>query len=63
MIIQAGDLGVAVDTGSNTPGVLQRLVADRWIDYRVNGQPVQWPVRLEQLEPGRYRLKENPGRG
>jgi hypothetical protein len=36
MIIQAGDLAVELDTGTNTPGeILQRLESGEWKDYRV----------------------------
>jgi len=59
LIIQAGDLGVELDTGNNQPGaLLQRHENGRWQDYMVDGQPVTSPVDIEQLPPGRYRLVE-----
>lgn len=62
MVILAGNLGVQVDTGNNTPGaVLQRLEAGQWIDCEIDDKPVYWPVELEQLKPGQYRLVEKPG--
>lgn len=61
MVILAGNLGVQVDTGNNSPdGVLQRLEAGQWTDCELDGKPVTWPVQLEQLKPGQYRLAEKP---
>jgi len=38
MIIQAGDLGVEIDTGTNQPGaILQRYEDGQWQDYVVDG--------------------------
>ena len=60
MIIQAGDLSIQIDTGTNQPGaIVQRLVNGVWQDYLKDDQPVTWPVALEQLAPGRYRLVES----
>lgn len=62
MVILAGNLGVQLDTGSNRPGaVLQRLEAGEWTDVEIDGKPVTWPVQLEQLKPGQYRLADKPG--
>jgi len=59
MILQAGDLVVEIDTGSNSPNaVLQRLEDDRWHDFLLDGEQVTWPVGLERLPPGRYRVRE-----
>ena len=58
MIIQAGDLAIEIDTGDNEPGAIQRFEDDRWSDYLVDGEQVTWPVKLEQLEPGHYRVRE-----
>jgi hypothetical protein len=58
MIIQAGDLAVEVDTGTNQPGVIQRLEGGQWRDYLRDGKPVRWPVEVERLEPGRYRVQD-----
>jgi hypothetical protein len=60
MIIQAGDLPVEVDTGINKPGALQRYQEGQWRDYLRDGKPVRWPVALERLESGRYRVKSSP---
>lgn len=61
MIIQAGDLAVEIDIGTNEPGAIQHLEDGRWSDYLVNGELLTWPVKLERLEPGRYRvLEKNP---
>ena len=60
MIIQAGDLAVEIDTGGNEFGVVQRLEGDTWSDYLVDGEPVTWPVDLQQLEPGRYQIISSP---
>ena len=50
MIIQAGDLGIELDTGTNRPGsVLQRYEARQWRDNQRDGKPVRWPVKLERL--------------
>lgn len=57
MIIEAGDLGVIVDTGLNRPGdPLQRLEAGQWRDFEQDGELVRWPVKLETLPPGQYRV-------
>jgi hypothetical protein len=56
MIIQAGDLGVEIDTGLNRPGYLQRLENGEWRDYVRDGKPVLWPVKVEELEAGWYRV-------
>jgi hypothetical protein len=59
MSIQAGDLGVEIDTGLNRPGaIVQRLDGEEWRDYLQDGKPVVWPVKEEELEPGRYRVLE-----
>ena len=63
MIIQAGDHGIEIDTGDNRPGVIQTLENGQWQDYLRDGKPVMWPVEVERLDPGRYRLKKNPGHG
>ena len=61
MVILAGNLGVQVDTGNNAPGaVLQRQEGGRWTDYEIDGKPVSWPVELERLQPGQYRLADRP---
>ncbi|MGK2926484.1 MAG: hypothetical protein ACSLE2_12785 [Lysobacterales bacterium] len=52
MIIEAGDIGVIVDTGTNAPGVpLQRLEAGEWRDFEQDGEPVRWPVKIDTLPP------------
>ena len=57
MIIQAGDLGVELDTGTNAPGaILQCLDNGEWRDYLVDGKLVTRTIELESLPPGRYRL-------
>ena len=54
MIIQAGDLGVELDNGTNTPGaILQRLENGEWSDYLVDGEHVAERVGLESLPPGK----------
>jgi hypothetical protein len=58
MIIQAGDLAVEIDTGTNKPGKVQRLENGQWVDYVKNGKPVRWPVKEDELEPGRYLVKQ-----
>ena len=35
---------------------VQHLDDGNWRDYLRDGQPVTWSVRLEELEPGRYRV-------
>jgi hypothetical protein len=60
MVIQAGDLAVEIDTGTNIPGTLQRHEDGEWRDYVRDGKPGRWPLKLEQLEPGRYRLNKRP---
>jgi hypothetical protein len=60
VILSAGDLGVGIDTGDNGPGPIQRL-DDDWSDYLKDGQPGTWPVKLEQLEPGKYRVRDCAG--
>jgi len=59
MIIQAGYLGVELNTGTNTPGaVLQHRQEGVWVDYLHEGQPVLYPVDIKSLPPGYYRLQE-----
>ena len=60
MIYSAGHLGIEIDLGSNTPGmILQRREADGWQDYRVDGEQVVSPVDIEALPPGYYRQVES----
>jgi hypothetical protein len=59
MIIQAGDLHIFIDTGTYGPGaVLQRLEDGTWRDYQRDGKVVVWPVEIDSLTPGEYRLRE-----
>ena len=59
MIYSAGDLGVEIDLGPDTPGmILQCREPDGWQDYRVEGERVLSPVDIESLQPGYYRLIE-----
>jgi len=61
MIYSAGDLGIEIDLGPDTPGmILQRLEPDGWQDYRVDGEQVVSPVDIEALPPGYYRQIESP---
>jgi len=56
MIYSAGDLGVEIDLGPDTPGmILQRREQDGWQDYRVDGKRVLSPVDIETLPAGYYR--------
>ena len=57
MITHAGDLGVTLDTGNNRPGTVQRFDGKAWHDFVIDGEPVRWPVKLERLPPGRYRVR------
>jgi len=58
MIYSAGDLGVQIDLGPDTPGmVLQRREPDGWQDYLQDGERVLSPVDIEALSSGYYRLK------
>jgi len=60
MIYSAGDLGVEIDLGPDTPGmILQRREPDGWQDYRLDGEPVFSPVDIEVLQPGYYRQVES----
>jgi hypothetical protein len=59
VIIQAGDLGIEIDLGSDIPGsVPQRYENGKWRDYLVDGEPVYWPFDLESLPSGKYRVAE-----
>ena len=58
MIPSAGDRGILLDTGTNKPGKLQRLENGQWVDYVKNGEPVHWPVKEDELEPGQYRVSQ-----
>jgi hypothetical protein len=60
VILAATDLAVEIDTGTNKPGALQRLEDGEWVDYLPDGKQVTWPVRLEELPPGRYRVRVQP---
>jgi hypothetical protein len=58
MIIQAGDLGVKLERGTNTLGaILQRWLGE-WRDNLVEGKPVAESVELEPLPHGVYRMAE-----
>ena len=60
MIYSAGDLGVQIDLGPDTPGmILQRREPDGWQDYRPDGEQVVSPVDIEVLRPGYYRQVES----
>jgi hypothetical protein len=61
MINQAGDLAVEIDTGTNESGaVVQRLEGSKWQNYLQDGEAVvTWPIALDRLEPGRYRVNSN----
>jgi hypothetical protein len=57
MMYQAGDLGVVLDAGTNTPGdLLQRKEANEWVDFKLSGEIVKAPVDFCELPPGHYRL-------
>ena len=56
MIIQAGDIGVTLDTGNNCPDCkLQRLTSEGWQDYREDGELKLGPIDISTLQPGQYR--------
>ena len=58
MIVQAGDIGVQIDTGLNQPGgILHRLEGAEWKPVLKEGRIVRWPVNLESLRPGRYMVR------
>ena len=60
MIYSAGDLGVQIDLGPDTLGmILQRREPDGWQDYRVDGEQVVSPVDIETLPAGYYRQLES----
>ena len=43
MIIQAGDLGIELDTGLHPDGkTLQRLENGKWVDFILDGESVTW---------------------
>jgi len=53
MILQAGDLVVEIDTGTNEPGqILQRLEAGDWKDFQIEGEPVFSPADINTLPSG-----------
>ena len=59
MILQAGNLGIELDTGTNAPGqILQRLEGGEWKPYLMDGKPLTWPVDYTTLPPGKYRVAE-----
>ena len=61
MIVQAVDIGVMLDTGSNKPdSTLQRKGPDGWHYYRPGGKPMGEPEKLDDLPPGEYRLVDKP---
>ena len=56
MIYSAGDLGIEIDLGPDTPGMIpQRRESDGWRDYLQDGERVHSPVDIETLRPGYYR--------
>lgn len=57
MFVHAGELGIVVDTGTNQHGKLQWLEDDEWVDFKRDGEVVQWPIPLKELPPGQYRVR------
>ncbi|RKZ03448.1 hypothetical protein DRQ25_17770 [Candidatus Fermentibacteria bacterium] len=56
MVIQAGELGVTLDTGNNRIDCkLQRLTPEGWQDYLENGELKLGPIDIGTLRPGQYR--------
>jgi hypothetical protein len=56
MVIQAGELGVTLDTGNNCIDFkLQHLTTEGWQDYLENGEPKLGPIDIGTLPPGQYR--------
>ena len=46
-----------IDHGKDKPDMtLQRLEKRVWVDYKVDGEMVISPMKIEKLPPGRYRL-------
>jgi hypothetical protein len=59
MIWSAGDLGIEINFGSDSPRAnLQRKEKGCWHDYLVDGEPVINPFDVEKLVPGWYRLRD-----
>jgi len=58
MFVQAGELGIVVDTGISQHGKLQRLEDDEWVDFKRDGKVLHWPVPLRELPPGQYRVRD-----
>jgi hypothetical protein len=59
MIYSAGDLGVQIDLGPDTPGmILQHLDNGYWHDYLIDSEPVINPIDINTLPSGQYRLRE-----
>ena len=59
MIIQAGDLAVELDTGTNKPGsILQRFDGAEWHDCTVNGECLVYPIEINSLPPGKFRMTD-----
>ena len=57
MILQAGDLGVQIDTGKGIgEDAVQRLENDEWIFFRKFNETDPAALRLEDFPPGKYRL-------
>jgi hypothetical protein len=59
MIIQATDLGIEIDTGTNESGaVMQRLEDGEWRDYLRNGKRLRWPVAVWRVDSAKRICEE-----
>ena len=57
MIIQAGDLLIELDTGTNSQkSILQRYQNGNWENFSLGGQFLDLPRDIDNLPPGKYRL-------
>lgn len=57
MILQAGDLGVQIDTGKGIgEDIVQRLENDEWVFFRALSDVDPTSLCLEDFPPGKYRL-------
>jgi hypothetical protein len=57
MILQAGDLGVQIDTGKGVgEDTVQRLENDEWVFFLTLNEVDPASLCLEDFPPGKYRL-------
>lgn len=58
MIVASGHTGVNIDLGREESGMVLQKRERRfdWGSYLIDGTPVTWPIDIDTLPSGEYRL-------